>query len=159
MNKNNFYLSLYKKIEGIQSHRLETISYVLYILTTIFVAFFHEPWFDEFQAWGISKASLYSIFFQIPHFEGHPPLWHLVLKCFTSFNIHPELAIKIPNLLFMYIAVWLVVFKSPFSRLTSKSDYLLWSKGCRANAPALFPDCHIHKPVSDNLPWLPWIFV
>ena len=117
MNKSNFILSLYNKIENYKSNKFEILCFVLYILLTAFMACFHEPWYDEFQAWGISKDSLYNILFYIPHFEGHPPLWHLVLKCFTSFDIPAEASIKIPNLLFMYAAVWLLIFKSPFPRI------------------------------------------
>ncbi|HRR78106.1 MAG TPA: hypothetical protein P5191_15100 [Ruminococcus sp.] len=41
---------------------------------------FHEPWFDEIQAYLIARdASLHDLFFSIPHYEGHPPLWHLLL--------------------------------------------------------------------------------
>ena len=41
---------------------------------------FHEPWFDEAQAWQIARsASLREILFEIPHYEGHPQLWHLIL--------------------------------------------------------------------------------
>ncbi len=95
----------------------EIVCFILFIILAVFISFFHEPWFDEFQAWGISKDSIYNILFKIPHYEGHPPLWHLILKCFSSFNIHPEISLKIPNLIFMFSAVWLLIFKSPFYRI------------------------------------------
>ena len=117
MNKNSFYLSLYNKIESFKPNVLEIICFVLYIISTITLSCFHEPWFDEFQSWGISKDSIYNILFVIPHYEAHPPLWHLILKCFTSFDIPAELSIKIPNLLFMFASIWLLLFKSPFPRI------------------------------------------
>lgn len=116
MNKNSF-LSLYNKIEGYNSRSPEILCFIIYILSVITLSFFHEPWFDEFQAWGISRASIHDILFVIPHFEVHPPLWHLVLKCFSSFNLPAELCIKIPNLIFVFASVWLIIFKSPFPRV------------------------------------------
>jgi len=117
MKQNNIYYDLYKRIEQAKTLHLEIISFIIYILLTIFVSIYHEPWYDEFQAWGISRESISSIIFEIPHLEGHPPLWYLVLKLFTSLNINPELSIKLPNLIFMYISVYLLIFKSPFCRL------------------------------------------
>lgn len=99
-----------------QNKVLEIICFSLFIICTIFISFFHEPWLDEFQAWGISKDSLYNILFVIPHFEGHPPLWHLILKCFSYFNANPEAGLAIANFIFIYPAVWLLLFKSPFPR-------------------------------------------
>ncbi len=96
---------------------IEIIFFVLFCIGTTIITCFHEPHFDEFQAWGISKDSIYNILFVIPHFEGHSPLWHLILKCFSHFNVYCEAGIKIPNLLFMFGAVWLLIFKSPFPRL------------------------------------------
>ena len=93
MNKNSFYLNLYNKIESFKPNVLEIICFVLYIIGTIVISCFHEPWFDEFQAWGISKDSIYNILFVIPHYECHPPLWHLILKCFTSLNLPAELCL------------------------------------------------------------------
>jgi len=100
---------------------LEIIIFVFFCIAVIFLSFFHEPWFDEFQAWGISKDSIYNILFVIPHFEGHPPLWYLILKIFSSLNLNPELGVRIPNLLFMFGAVCLLIFKSPFPRIVRLS--------------------------------------
>ena len=99
-----------------KSNTIEIFFYCLFCVLTILLSIFHEPWFDEVQAWAISKESLYNIFFFLPHYEGHPPLWHLILKCFSNFNVPVEYGIKIPNLLFMFGAVWLLMFKSPFPK-------------------------------------------
>lgn len=94
----------------------EILVFILFCICTIVVSVFHEPWFDEVQAWAISKDSISNILFLLPHYEGHPPLWHLILKCFSHFNVSVEYGIKIPNLLFMFAAVWLLIFKSPFPK-------------------------------------------
>ena len=53
---------------------------ILYCVLHFVIGHYHEPWFDEAQAWQIAKcASIKEILFKIPHYEGHPPLWHLIL--------------------------------------------------------------------------------
>ena len=117
MSINSLLKNYYGQIENDKSKTREIIAFCFFCIGTIALSFFHEPWFDEFQAWGISKDNLYNILFVIPHYEGHPPFWHLILKCFTHFNLPPELCIKIPNLTIMFGAIWLLIFKSPFPRL------------------------------------------
>ena len=102
MKKNNF---------------IEISAFCIFIILVLILSVFHEPWLDELQPWGVSKDSLYNILFVIPHYEGHPPLWSLILKIFSSMNIHPEKGIRIPNLIFIFSAVWLLIFKSPFPRV------------------------------------------
>ena len=100
-----------------KSSIFEIIVFCLFCILVICVSIFHEPWLDEFQAWGISKDSIFNIVFVLPHYEGHPPLWHLVLKVFSSLKLPAEIGIRIPNILFMFSAVWLLIFKSPFPKL------------------------------------------
>lgn len=138
MNKNSFYANLYDKIENFKPNVLEIIFFVLFVIGTITISYFHEPWFDEFQSWGISKDNIYNLLFVIPHYEVHPPLWHLVLKCFTSFDIPAELSLKIPNLLFMFASVYLILFKSPFPkiiRLTLPFTYYIFYQHSIINRP------------------------
>lgn len=41
----------------------------------------HVPWFDEAQAWLLAtKTDLRSLIFKELRYEGHPALWHLMLK-------------------------------------------------------------------------------
>ncbi len=91
---------------------IEIIIFSIFCILTITLSFFHEPWFDELQSWGISKDSIFNILFVIPHYEGHPPLWHLLLKPFSLMNLFPDTGLKIVNLAFMMSAVWLLIFKS-----------------------------------------------
>ena len=102
--------------DNIKTKKLETFFFILFCIGIIIVSYFHEPRFSEIQAWGISKESIKDILFLIPHYECHSPLWHLILKCFSNFNISPEIGLKIPNLLFMMGAIWLLIFKSPFPK-------------------------------------------
>ena len=103
-----------RKTEIILKKLPEIIIFLIYTILIVIISRYHEPWFDEFQAWGISKDSIYNILFVIPHYEGHPPLWHLILKCFSSLKVPAELGMKIPNIIFITGAMWLLIFKSPF---------------------------------------------
>lgn len=75
--------------------------------------FFHEPWSDEAQAWQIARcASLYDILFTIPHYEGHPPLWHLILVPFAKNGLPYEPCLKAINIAFSSLAVWVMLYKT-----------------------------------------------
>ena len=68
-----------------ETGKAEILALLLYIIGTVLVSCFHEPWFDEAQAWLIARsASLYEILFEIPHYEGHPQMWHLPLKLYDQ---------------------------------------------------------------------------
>ncbi|MBR0510949.1 MAG: hypothetical protein IJJ81_00055 [Ruminococcus sp.] len=67
----------------------------LYTAGIIFITSFHELWFDETQAWLIAKSASYKeIFTYIPHYEGHPPLWHLILAVFAKTALLLSLRLK-----------------------------------------------------------------
>ncbi len=91
----------------------------LYILLVLILGtVFHEPWFDESTAWMIARTnSVYDILFNIPHYEGHIPLWHLVLKLVMLSHLPYELSLVFVNLLFLVPAIVIIVFKSGFPRI------------------------------------------
>ena len=101
----------------IKNNIFELIIFALFCIITIITSCFHECWFDELQSWGIAKSNLFDILFVVPHLEGHPPIWHLILKFFQMFTTNPELVLKIPNLLIMFGAMYLLIFKSPFPKI------------------------------------------
>lgn len=81
--------------------------------------FFHEPWFDEAQAYLIARdASLHDILMYWTHYEGHPPLWHLLLKTAAAIGLPFETALKSVNFIFAEAFILITEFRSPFSRLT-----------------------------------------
>jgi hypothetical protein len=88
---------------------------VLYGLLLAFVMKHHELWRDEAQAWMISAASdsLMDIFYNT-RYEGHPPLWFIVIWPFTYFD-NPHW-IKVPHLLLSVAVCFLVVRYAPFPR-------------------------------------------
>ncbi len=96
----------------------ERIVFILYPLLVGIVASFHEPWYDEAQSYMIAKsASLYEMFFVLPHYEGHTPFWWLILTPFAKSPIPYEIAISSVNILLCTAAIYFIIFKSPFHRL------------------------------------------
>lgn len=100
----------------VKKNIFELISFITFCAITVFISFFHELWFDELQALAISKDNIYNILFVIPHYEGHSPLWYLILKFFNYFIKNPDIILKGVNLSIMYTAIWLLIFKSPFPK-------------------------------------------
>ncbi|MBQ8010421.1 MAG: hypothetical protein IJ265_02575 [Oscillospiraceae bacterium] len=98
--------------------RAEWIVLFLYVLGTAVISCFHEPWFDEAQAWMIARsATLREILFEIPHYEGHPQLWHLVLLPFAKLGAPYEFTLSAINISFCTIAAALLLWRSPFPKI------------------------------------------
>lgn len=82
------------------------------------MSIFHEPWSDEAVAWQIAKcASVKDIIFTLPHYEGHPPLWHLILLPFAKLGCPYEFSLSLVSCVFSGLAMALLIFKSPFPRI------------------------------------------
>lgn len=97
--------------------KAEIITFILYVLGISVMEWFHEPWFDEAQAWQIARyASIKEILFQIPHYEGHPQLWHLVLVPFAKLGAPYELSLFLVNAAFMISSIALILWRSPFPK-------------------------------------------
>lgn len=103
---------------NIKKYMPEICALLMYIIIMVVIMKFHEPWYDEAQAWLIARdASLKEILFVLPHYEGHPPIWHLVLLPFAKFGAPFEFSLKLVSLTFCSIAMGLFIFKSPFQRI------------------------------------------
>ena len=97
---------------------VEITTIIVFAVCLLAVGFFHEPWFDEAQAWQIAKcASLKEILFTIPHFEGHPPLWHLLLAIPAKAGISFEIGLKSIGFIISFISAFLIIFHSKFPRI------------------------------------------
>ncbi len=87
---------------------------LLFIGSALYVGYHHEPWADEAHAWLIARdTSLYTLFFKYLHTDGHPALWHLVLKVFMAFGGSYKYFFVIP-VIFSSIGVTIFLFKSNF---------------------------------------------
>ena len=114
----NKLTALNQKAEKISGKLPETVVLCLFCVLKAVMGIFHEPWFDEAVAWQIAReATFKDILLTVPHYEGHPPLWHLVLTPFAKLGAPYELSLALVSLLFMGLAVFLVLWYAPFPRL------------------------------------------
>lgn len=98
--------------------KAEIIAFFCYIIGISIIGYYHEPWFDEAQAWMIARcATIKEIMFEIPHYEGHPPLWHLLLVPFAKLGAPYEISLFLVNAVFCIISVALLLWKSPFPKI------------------------------------------
>ena len=115
--RNGALTRLYERLEHAPGHAPEFVALGLYVVLLCVISAFHEPWFDEAQAWQIARcAPINDILFVIPHFEGHPPLWHLLLYLPAKLGAPYEWSIKALNILICSAAVCVLLFRSPFPR-------------------------------------------
>ena len=106
------------RLLSMQRGRAELCVFIGYIVGVIVIGIFHEPWFDEAQAWSIARsASWHDIIFKICHYEGHPPLWSLLLAPLAKAGAPFEISLKAVNLVICAAAVWLILYKSPFPKI------------------------------------------
>jgi hypothetical protein len=87
-----------------------------YLVSSAIVISHHEMWRDELQAWLLARdsASVMALL-QIMHYEGHPPLWHLLLRLLTYVTHSPSI-MQVLHLLIAGVTVFLIAHCSPFSK-------------------------------------------
>lgn len=96
----------------------EWVVWAVYILGVIAITAFHEPWFDEAEAWVIARdASFKDMLFLIPHYEGHPPFWDLYLAIFARGGLPYDFGLKAATILIDAVAVLILLKKAPFCKL------------------------------------------
>ena len=101
----------------IKQHQTECICFAVYIVLAVFGFCVHEMWYDEAQAWQIARtAPFYDILFVVPHLEGHPPFWHLLLAIPAKLGMYWQWGVSIVGILFMLANGFLIFFKAPFPR-------------------------------------------
>lgn len=101
-----------------KSYFFEAMTLLLYAVALIFIMYYHEPWFDEAQAWLIARdATIREILTSITHYEGHPPIWFLILMPFAKLGVPFELGVKTVNFIIATIAMGIFIFKAPFKRI------------------------------------------
>lgn len=114
----DFIASIVNAVEKIPNQLPECLCFVLYTVLHFVIAAFHEPWFDEAVAWQIAKnASIKTILFEVPHYEGHPQLWHLVLVPFAKMGAPYELSLALVSYLFSGLSVALILKNGKFPRI------------------------------------------
>jgi len=102
---------------NVPKYLVEIIAFGVFLILSVVMFVYHEPWYDEIQAWMVaSDASFGEMIFTLPHYEGHPPIWTLILSIFAKTGVPMEIGLRIPTLLFSATAAFLVIFKAPFKK-------------------------------------------
>lgn len=94
------------------------IIFIVYCITAIYSLLHHELWGDEIHSWNIAKASQnFRDLILNTRYEGHPPLWYFILWTISRFT-HDPFAIQVVHSSIACLAIFLVLFYSPFSFIT-----------------------------------------
>jgi hypothetical protein len=90
---------------------------VSFLVVALFNLLHHEMWRDELQAWMIARESnSISDLLRNMRYEGHPPLWFLLLYGITRFTSWAP-AMQWLNLVIATGTAFLIAAYSPFSKL------------------------------------------
>ena len=101
----------------IKQNKFNIIVITFYSIITFIILWFHESWRDEAQAWLIAKnLNIFGIFKQLT-FEGHPPLWYLILHPFARIGL-PYQTTKIISWAISVMSSIFILWKSPFNKKT-----------------------------------------
>ncbi len=96
------------------------LSFIAYMAVVAVVMYFHEPWFDEAQSWLIARDSSFADLLTLrPHYEGHPPLWTLLLSIPAKTGVPYEIGLKGVQLLCAALLGGFLIFRAPFNRITT----------------------------------------
>ena len=90
---------------------------LLFLVCGAFVAWRHEMWRDEMQAWLIARDSTSLIdLVRNLKYEGHPILWYLCLRPLARLGLSP-VAMQVFHLLVATATIYILAAHSPFTRL------------------------------------------
>ena len=97
---------------------VRALIFIAYIAVVVVVMCFHEPWFDEAQSWLIARDSSFADLLTLrPHYEGHPPLWTLLLSITAKTGVPYEIGLKGVQILCTALLGGWLIFRAPFSKL------------------------------------------
>ena len=92
-------------------------------ILTLIGALRHELWFDEAQAWLIARDNDIAGIFKQLNFEGHPPLWYLILFIFTRLGCSCSV-IPLISWAVMLVSAVVIMRKAPFSTFVKSAVIL-----------------------------------
>lgn len=88
--------------------------FAAYVLLLLLALANHELWGDEIHSWNIARSSHGLIdLLRNSRYEGHPPLWYIVLFSITRITHEPEY-MKLAQAVFAMAMVFVLLFASPF---------------------------------------------
>ena len=91
--------------------------FALYAVLTFIGALNHELWFDEAQAWVIVRDNDINGIFRAMSYEGHPPLWYMILYIPAHLGL-PCTVMPYISWVITAFAGAVIMFKAPFHVVT-----------------------------------------
>ncbi len=86
---------------------------LLFISLSIIISVFHEHWADEANTWLIANDLSIIEMIKYIHLDGHPILFHLIIKLFCLFGLKYKY-FSVISILFSSLGVAILLFKSKF---------------------------------------------
>lgn len=93
---------------------VQWLTWGIYTLIIIVFAWRHEPWYDEYHAWGMVNQLDFTQLWKAMRVEGHFVLWHLCLWPFVKWFGMDWHSLYCVSVTLMSLAAWLFLFKVRF---------------------------------------------
>jgi len=128
--------------KNIKKNWLLYLVFFIYIVLIFVAVSKHEQWADEAQAWLLARdTSLFGLLFKHLRYEGHPPLWYLILM--IPSKILPYKAISIISALIAIVGVYILLYRSSFpliiKLLLPFTYFIFYQYGVIARSYVLLP--------------------
>ncbi|MBC8235128.1 hypothetical protein H8E77_36745, partial [bacterium] len=129
-------------IDNIKKNWLLNLIFLIYVVLIFIIVFKHEQWADEAQAWLLARdSSLFGLLFKNLRYEGHPPLWYLILMLPSKFL--PYRAISVISVLIAVAGIYIFLHYSSFPKvikiLFPFSYFIFYQYGLVARSYVLLP--------------------
>lgn len=95
-------------------HSILWLIWGIYTLIIIVFAWQHEPWYDEYHAWGMVNRMDFSQLWNAMRKEGHFIFWHMCLWPYVKWLGMDWHALYFASIPPMSLACWLLLFKVRF---------------------------------------------
>jgi hypothetical protein len=91
------------------------LTFGIYIFVACYTMLYHEPWGDELHSWNLAKGSnTFLDLIQNRKYEGHPPVWYIILWLISRFT-HNPLYMQWIHVVIAISSIFLLLFYSPFN--------------------------------------------
>lgn len=105
---------MFKFLENYKLSIAESVTFISFLVFSLFGILQHEMWRDELQAWMLSRDSSSLVeLYQNMQYEGHPALWHLLLFILSQLT-HDPVIMQIAHWFISVSIAYLILKFSPF---------------------------------------------
>ena len=141
----------------------------LFLLLGGFIAWHHEMWRDEMQAWLIARdsASPIEVLYHLNRYDGHPGLWHICLYALKLITQSP-IIMQPFHLIIATISAYVFLRFSPFTRMQKTLfvfgylpfyEYAILCRNYALGVLLLFVFCALFRSWKTRLPLLGFILL